>query len=1240
MSAAPKKPAPSATSQPARRKASARRRLAATTPAGLVVPMRVEALLLSESDAQQYPYFVPAVANFADLPYKGSTGKPQPYLSDSVLNSPFQRTSLPAGVHLHWHLPRALRQGQAGPTGELEMPAVPDRWLVTRVLSRAGQPLATRSWVVESSYLSKTKTYSPTSIPVNYTRTEPQPYRYLGRVYDYTEWVATGEQGPAYYEGLTALGYGLPDFATCYPNCRHVFTLHDAELGAPGSFDPATDTLHYLVSGWYADPTADLLAAHPLAEADNELGWQFAGPPPTFTLLHGCARALPWTTNPNYRYLAGSQGKLGPQLALGNTAAEAIAALAARAQVARAPHIERLLNVFQDGALHRLNEPGGLAKAEEELFNNQFSALPGGEQWEVQPRPAPDSAQAVPPSPLGPVLTQRLVVLNRQQQATDSLLEQVTALRARLYADWNKLLHLEAETSPDFSRVFEYLNRELAALDSGQGTGLLPQLAKAQDEIKALRDDLADRLPPDLELVSRPAARYFQPNDPVVVLAGAGIGAPPPDQAAGAACVPVAKLLSRLDLPADLVPGSAAQALPADWLPDLPPAPGLPPDLHAALVAAGRASLLSLPELAPALADLLAARGEAGNPAALDRAATSAALAEAQQARLADLAVPAGIAFNGAPVQPTIAYRPWALPWQPQSLRWHVHYYPLLTPGKAGSPGYTTDALRQLTFDLSNFDYRYPADARFADQVYQYRGSTPLSSQAAVGLRTALARRADGTARSGPAPEPPPMLAQALSGFHAALLMQKPTMQLPVANPLASSRLYADFAKAMAAAVHNQNQYTPEFHQLYQPLRAGRMALAELWLVDSFGRYREVSLANVVVSETLPIVPDRPADQPPLLALPPRLSQPAQLRFRWVLPGSTAALPAAPGVNPISGWLVPNYLDRSLLCYDPAGQALGALVAANGGQRLYWASAPGTPPEFRDIRRALPGAEDNLLRQFILTAYERGGAYVDALLRTFDQTRTRVLPAGSPGTGSTGLLTGPPLALMQASLDLELHGLPAPDQSFAALLRDASQADPLARTTHGLPDLELPVLLGNYDELNDGLYGYFRAAPSRQPGFYDFGTFYAPAAVEGAHPGLRTPAVEPLTVRAGAAPVSLALLLDPHAAVHAYSGLLPVKSISVPPPLYTDALAQLRVTFLTAPVLQAGPGLSLPLPTDDTGGEWQWVERQPEGQWRVAAISNPTQQATLQNASAIAEGWLQLSAAPPTGRRAAGTTTD
>lgn len=113
----------------------------------------------------------------------------------------------------------------------------------------------------------------------------------------------------------------------------------------------------------------------------------------------------------------------------------------------------------------------------------------------------------------------------------------------------------------------------------------------------------------------------------------------------------------------------------------------------------------------------------------------------------------------------------------------------------------------------------------------------------------------------------------------------------------------------------------------------------------------------------------------------------------------------------------------------------------------------------------------------------------------------------------------------------------------------------------------------------------------------------------------------------GAAPVTVAMIVDPRAAIHATSGILPVQRLDIPPDQYQPFLNQLRFTFLVNPVLVSAEGLRLPLPAE-TRQPWSWLRLQPGGQPTPAVngLRPPDDRAThAYTPQQIQEGWLQMS---------------
>lgn len=1185
---------------------------------GLVVPVRLEALLVAQADRDD-AHFSPPNANFGLLPpYGDKTGRV--YLSQTVLSAPFTGATMQPGIYLHWQLPRSLRRADTGEDGAATLPAAPDRWLVVRTITdRAGGTATTRAWVVESSYVSDTADYSLTTIPWTTTAAAGATWRFLGRVYDYADWVAAGGRG-TYLAPLNAMGYGVLDFAAYYPNCANVFGMRDGTLDT--GFDAAAQSLSYTVVGWYADPADDPLAGTPVSGRENAFGWLFddhgGTRSPGYTLTLGCVRDVAWDPSLPGGYFPDADDPAAVTISLGNTAPEALSALVAFLVRDQAlPEVERVLNAVQIGMLPELGQPGGPARFEEALYNAEFAAFQGGTAWDVQPR----TGQT--PVPLGDEATLMLRELVEAQRAADALARECTSLQRQIFADWTKFMviqHSGVTGLPPLAEVYAFLSAEVDALARA-----VYAANTAQNDVVMRSDELRAALPDTLELVTLPAARFFQPADPVLLLAGRDVPPPPPDQAATLRCVLTGDLIDTVAFPAGLVPGSEACTLAAAWIPGFGDEAALP---YAAIAAAWRTAVLLNADAVPQLAALLAANGPASNPASLDPAATRVALAAAQAAWLAAAAPENGITFNGPAPQGDVLMRAWTRPWNPVSLSWGFDFQPLAAVGAGGLPAYPPGVvLHELEFDRETFDYTYPAGTRFSGTAQQYQGISLLSSGATVDLRSQIAQ----FLRYDDDPElrqildalrDMPAVAQSLGGFHDALTMLQLVMQLPVFDPAAISKTYASFTNGpVAAAVGPENQHTPATGFPFNPLRAGQATLRRVTLTDGFGRWKTVNVAPLVVSETIPLANAGTAADPGLL-LPARLAQPARLDFRWLASDGSAATGHIDD-TPICGWVVPNHLDGSLAFYDADGDAIGTLFGGGDGGALYWMDAPGGDTAGQDIEQAFADA-DPVLRGFALATHANGAAYVRDLIRTFDRTQTWVVPDAYQQDASTSVLIGTPMALVQASLRLSLMGLPSPDQGYPALEADLRGGDPLRRTVLGFPEIRFPAFLGSLSELNDGLYGFFLPDAAGEGG-YAFGDFFA----EGAEPGaahINPPAPETVTLAAAdEEPLALAMLIDPRAPVHAYTGILPVEEIFLPAAMYAAAVARLRFTFLTAPVLWTADGVALPLPAEGDG-TWSWTQRASGAPgWRDSAVGALSQQATLSDAAAADEGWLVLS---------------
>lgn len=1195
---------------------------------GLVVPIRLEALLVGARDAQQDDHFLPPYADFRTLPYRGG-GIQEPYLSSLALNQPFTGSApFPQGIHLHWNVPKALRRGVYDERGHLSVPSAPNRWLVTRILVSTGglQPEVTlTSWVVESDYLSDDPNYSLTTVPRD--PAGALTYAYLGRVYTLDDWLVDGEKG-TYLDGLTAMGFGVPDFASYYPNCRNVFGLLDTTLN--DGYDPTTTSLAYTVTGWYAHPAQDPLHGTSIGGASNALGWLFAGSgTPTYSLYTGAVWAVGW--NPPIAFFPDYGTPINPDVALGNTPEEAVSALIARQLRDQGlQDVEQILNALQLGVLHSLNAPDGLATLEEAGFNAEFGPTATGVVWDVRPVPGvgglPADASCEPS--VSSEVAQGLGQLNDLQHQIDALKREAVGLQGQILADWQKFMTvLYADNPgqyPSVDRIYDFVVAEITVLDGILGED--GSLAMLQARADSLRDSITAALPARVKLTSSPAPRFYRANDPVILLSGDGVPASPPDNGPTVRCVLTDAFVTSMTLPTGLVGGSEEVTLDASQLPAVPGA--LPYPAVALLVQ--QAQLLN-PTTSSMLAAFIAGMGGGANPALTDFTATCKAIQAAQTEFLAGTPPSTGITFAGVPPQVSVALKTWAMPWNPIGLSWRFDWHvPQALADGEYSATFVTD---NFTWNADALDWRLDRQS-FSSTVQQYSGSVLLSPDASMSIRGEiqqyLEHYPDGTDNdelrqiladlSGL-----PLLAQALGGLSEAMLMLEPTMQLPIADPVATDPIYSFFSNTTVRdAVGRQTMSSPVPSSTYSPLRAGRAVLEAVFLIDEFGRYKTVDVERPIISRTLP----NDGQHPPALFPPLRLAQAARLDFRWL----SAADPAReatsiPALTPICGWVVPNHLAGSLMFYDTDGTAIGSLASAGDDEPLVWQPAPGDGPAKQTVEEAFQKA-NAVLAAFAHSVVTNGPRYLPALVRTFDESQTLIGPAGYTQDAATAVLIGAPLAIVQASIGLTLQGLPSPDQGWTALQNDIDHGDAFSRTTRGFPGVKFPVWLGNLATLGDGLVGFFTTALN---GEVDFGTFWT-AKADGSDPHITAPTAETLAVSAApdARPQVVTLLVDPRGSVHAMTGITPVKVLDIPAHVYAAGLNAMTFTFLASPVLALPGGFAVPIPAEGDG-TWSWMQYA-QGAWTETAIAAVNLKATLQTPERVAEGWLKLTPKPGTTR--------
>lgn len=1140
----------------------------------------------------------------------------------------------------------------------MKLPPVPNRWLVLRT-GGSSDPSA---WVVASDRLSPPDTNGnppagagPTAVPGQFTSdfvsksqtvTIPEAFQFLGLTTSVNTWQEPPPNTTVFPSDspLTAAGSGLVDFAAFYPNCQGVFGFCDTTADKNTAYT-------YTIIGWFSDATNDPAApgykvtpwaSMNIADRYADLGWQVPGYPDkidssidgsVYTAKISVTGASCAARDPN-------DPLTNLKVAIGNTAGEALAAYLAKDVTIKTASwgltAETLLDAAQAGALRRVLEADGPAVVEQALHEQAFQAEGGGFRWEILPS-APETQQSglsttqpPPPPALTPEVEKALSALNAAQLQFDRTQAYLTAQRRLLFTDWCRSLHLDTDASGAHQQDVDpngltkngdlaiatlagfVVNQSAWAMDkAGMGADAAEWMlglwaAKAlylahAAVLGALKQMTGGNC---YTLERRTTPRFYQPNDPAVLLCDEGDSSAPLTTA------------------------------PKD---SLPTAPGQGGDNETWLVCS-----------------VITAGGSpaAGLPSSWSAGPTT---------------------YVVAAVENTVTAVQGAQSWRPISLTWEVKSFPFPGMGKiAGSSksGYSVTNYKS-TFLTDNFQL----DAAGVDLVAQtkpdtdyatYNGRVILSDHANTTLRARILQLAG----ENPSTLPPTLdpktlpgalgqgdvatlltnayasagtcltLAQSLDGFNDRLLMLRRIPQTSLFDPgYQGAAWYANNpsytwdpdSQSFYTEVGIQHQASPQQDDVYSPIRAGACELTYLWLVDAFGQTRQWSLdqdqANLTVASTLPDMTASIQNAANAFLLPPRLTQPGRLLFRWAAAdGSWVESVDDTTTGPICGWVMLNRIDETLLFFTKEGILLG-WVPLQGGTLVPW------PPS-----RSPP--IDPLLQQVINQAQSSAGTMYDDIT----QALLTIEPRAHRQHQASSVLFSRPLALACATLQMEVLGGPAPHQGYewlatASVTSDlqhvatstycpvqpdgtVTPASPFARReTCDFEKVTFPVRLGDVSMDDDGLVAYWTVDPKNNNTIAEKYCLVDPA--NGDEPTL------PMTVDPAAPPTCVLLLLDARAPIHAVSGILPTKVIDIPPEMFTDAVKNMTLLLTIGPALspaeptEGAPPL-LPLPTEVRGG-WCWSDGKTNG---VAMTGQIDDRAHLSpNPPVLREGYLSLPSA-------------
>lgn len=1020
------------------------------TTSYLIVPIKLDALKLETPETVQSE-----MADFSNLPWCSGEMDYQsgsPYLGDALVKPPFQNKNLTlsSGTHLHWTLPVAHRTS-ASSNDKIEFPAAPNRWLITRTANGLKN-----QWIVESDYISATTNHTNTgaiTVPVtlsNVNSNITQPYLYLGRQLTLAEWQSEDKTAlsNSYWQQvqgtpLTAMGYGELSFNTFYPNCRSVFGFFDHESVSGASYE---------VLGWYSDVQNDILnGVTSVADILAQLNWQVSGSTcPNTSLYYASITA------------DGCQNRSTPpaltQVAVGNTGTEALSAYLASSlsQENKTTIEEQLEAILMGNKAVSVVDPG--AVFEQNRHQKSFASETGGNLWTLKATPLSQSqsqtqAQTggdsdVETDPvLSPELAGLLNDLNQAQHAYNQAQGDLHSAQFQLYSDWYKYLmccyppDTATGNFPDVDqiRLFIQMNslpkvtqlqNALGQLTINQGSTVT---VSATDTLShaglvvaafnklntAVTTANASSSGQCYEISTIPGPSYYEPADPVVLFAGDASSSPYLEEVSSG--------------PLSCLPGNGLTT------------------------------------------------ASTGVPVALSDV-TSLVTAS-------DIASSFSVSSSS---------------WHPQLLEWLVSFFPVTPQSNVGS----ADAQYQTDYTTHNFAlnedcFDFTQQQNTAQVACEYSGSTYVSANTSSHFSSALqayllqrypqldpdnfstslgnvwtlypSETQDYSNPGYTAVKAYEQLAtqfiltQSLGGFNLALLQHTHNLSIPIADPLGFSQ-YQAFSQNVAAALQGAYTAAPDPNGLFMPIRSGNLSFGELAISDHFGQVNLAQLDSIIASNPLSI-----ANNDQQCWLSPRLAQASRLNFNLLaaetLPnGAQLEMNSHPTTNPVCGWLMLNYLDNSLVFYNAAGANLGSF-----NQSGQWQQTPGAvnPVSSSDLVSTNPANLNshllNLL-MYIVNTVQNNSSFINDLVTAMQGAQANIAPESYAGNDAISLLMGKPIAIVRSQLSLECKGSMAVDQGWTALRSSIEQG---TRSSASFQDVQFPVRLGEYRQLNDGLIGYF-----------------------------------------------------------------------------------------------------------------------------------------------------------------------
>ena len=240
--------------------------------------------------------------------------------------------------------------------------------------------------------------------------------------------------------------------------------------------------------------------------------------------------------------------------------------------------------------------------------------------------------------------------------------------------------------------------------------------------------------------------------------------------------------------------------------------------------------------------------------------------------------------------------------------------------------------------------------------------------------------------------------------------------------------------------------------------------------------------------------------------------------------------------------------------------------------------------------------------QLVFSASKSSSNYWPKLKQAIRRGQDNIEPVGGANNMYCPFV---PLAIVSAELDLQLMGEAEVDKSWQALNEYLLTGE---RRNRKFTQVKWPIKLGEYNNIDDGLIAYWPVTENRlsETGFFpqsDMGDEAGESGnmldAAGFNPQehdyvdqVRGEGVANLTRSLKDESIEVLMLMDAQSSVHATTGIVPRKALTLAPEHYVEPLKNIQSDYFAAPLLTPKDTFSIPLSGQTT---WRWQQRDTDG---------------------------------------------